>query len=352
MRILHVIESHTVHTQRVVESQLRGGHDVRLLTFHDYVGQGPVSTVRYWPWLARMPYSHHWVGIDEVARAVRGFRPDVVHGHYLSTAALYLGACFKFPKVATAMGSDILRDPRAAHARVLIRLAHRWIDRFTSVAPHITRRMIELGVPSERIETFPWGVDTEVFHPPRDPPERGLIASTRNFEPVYNVRTLLRAFTSIAGSVPHARLVLYGDGSQRESLLALAQSSPHASRVEFPGRIPPTAVADRLRVADVYVSTALSDGASASLLEAMASGLVPVACDIEANRAWISDGANGLLFPPGDAAGLARCLERALVDSGLRQTAFETNPRIVSERASWASSMARLEGIYQDVISR
>ncbi|HKZ99921.1 MAG TPA: glycosyltransferase [Thermoplasmata archaeon] len=347
MRILHLIESHTVHTDRILRHQLAEGNHAAVVTFHDHVGHGPVTVLPGGGLYARLPYRHHWQGLTGVLRVVRRFQPDILHGHYLSTAAAYL-SCTQGPAtVGTAMGSDILFDSLTVHARLLLRSLRWTVDRFTSVAPHLTRRMVELGLPSEHISTFPWGVDVARFRPSPEPSSDDVIISTRNFEPVYDLPTLLRAFGRVSRNKPDVRLELLGDGSQRAFLASLAARIAPPGRIEFLGRIPPDTLADRLRSASLYISTSLSDGASTSLLEAMAVGLLPIVTDIQANQAWIRDGRNGLLFAAGDEKALAGAILHGLEDKGLRDRARRENPLIIAARASWRTSMDRLDAVYR-----
>jgi glycosyltransferase involved in cell wall biosynthesis len=289
--------------------------------------------------------------LSGVLRAIHRFDPDVVHGHYLSTAAGYLTWARGPAIVGSAMGSDLLIDCRAAHARLLVRSLRWTVDRFTSVAPHVTRTMQRLGLPTERIATFPWGVDLSVFHPNTSLPREAIVISTRNFEPVYDNSTLLRAFGRVLKSRGDVRLKLLGGGSQRPVLESLAASASPPGRIEFLGRVRPETLAGHLRDAVLYVSTSLSDGASASLLEGMAVGLLPVVTDIEANRNWIQDGENGLLFAAGDDAALARMILKALEDEPLRERALRENPRLIASRASWGTSMERLHDVYRSAVA-
>lgn len=350
MRILHVAEAHTVHTDRIAQRQLADGDRVSVATWHDFIGTGPVHTFHLPSFLARLPYHHHWARLGSFAGYLRSFDPDVVHGHYLSTAALYLGVASGYPTVASAMGSDVLLDGRALHARLLMRLLPVWTDRFTSVAPHVTERMIELGIPANRIATFPWGVDGTRFHPANGHAPARVVVSSRNFEPTYDIPNLLRAFAILIERDPGARLRLFGDGSARPAIAEQVKALRLTSVVRLEGRAPAHELADALRDASVYVSTATSDGASVSLLEAMATGLVPVVTDIDANRAWIRDGENGLLFPPRDRHALAAALARALTDDDLQSRCLRDNPRIVETRATWGRSMESLRAVYREAV--
>src|SRR5215467_6515815 len=102
-------------------------------------------------------------------------------------------------------------------------------------------------------------------------------------------------------------------------------------------------LAERLGRADLYVSASLSDSTSVSLLEAMASGAVPVVSDIEGNREWVHDGEGARMFAPGDPGALTRAVEAALADESWRGRAREHNRAVVERRGDHARNMADIE---------
>src|SRR5262249_47297356 len=122
------------------------------------------------------------------------------------------------------------------------------------------------------------------------------------------------------------------------------------SHVQFLGYVPTNNLPDRLRTADVYVSTYLEDGVSMSLLEAMACGLLPVVPDTEPNHIWIQDGVNGLLFRPGDHLSLVQKLHEALSNTSLRKKAREHNVRFIREKVNWHANMRRIEARFLQII--
>jgi glycosyltransferase involved in cell wall biosynthesis len=93
----------------------------------------------------------------------------------------------------------------------------------------------------------------------------------------------------------------------------------------------------------VYLSSSLSDGASTALLEAMWLGCLPVVSDIPANREWIRNGENGLLFKAQSPKSLAACLVRAIKDHDLFQTAFSINQDLVRKEANLICNLEQLE---------
>jgi glycosyltransferase involved in cell wall biosynthesis len=105
-----------------------------------------------------------------------------------------------------------------------------------------------------------------------------------------------------------------------------------------------------LREHNLYLSSALSDTTSVSLLEAMACGLFPVVTNIPANREWISDGVNGSLFSPSDPADLARVVVEAWKQARLRKSAQQHNLALVAEKANWRDNMAQVKELFERLI--
>jgi glycosyltransferase involved in cell wall biosynthesis len=193
----------------------------------------------------------------------------------------------------------------------------------------------------------PFGIEVERF---ASLPERAetpvVVLSTRRFEPIYDVETLLRAVGKLRPDVRDLlELRVAGSGSRESSLRRLEViPAPH-----FLGWLDCNAMGQELAAAHVYVSTSRSDSTSVSLLEAMAAGCLPVVTDIDGNREWVRHEENALLFPCGNAEALAVCLERAVTDTGLRSRAAATNRRIVAERGSWRESMRRVEALFAEL---
>ena len=134
--------------------------------------------------------------------------------------------------------------------------------------------------------------------------------------------------------------------------MRLAWSLGLEEDVRFRGALGEEVIARALRDADVYVSAAPTDGASLGLLEAMATGLLPVVADIPANREWVRHGENGLLFAPGSPDALAEALLAAAHDLPMRVKARERNPEIIRERAGFDAGMNRISGIYEGLVQK
>ncbi len=296
-------------------------------------------------------------GVLATIGCIRRARCDVIHAHWVVPAgliALLAGWVCRKPVVVTAHGSDILVVAgRNSLMRWLVRFVLRHADAVTSVAEHLTDVIVDMGIPRDRILTFPMSVPTESFSPGGPVLEEWnaetVIFSNRSLYPIYDVKTLVKAAPKILLEYPNAKVVIAGEGPDAEDLASLVRELGVAERVQFIGAIPHDEMPEYLRGASVYVSTALSDGASVSLLEAMACGTFPVVADIAANREWIKDGKNGLLFPAEDPDALASKITESLKAVDLREHARETNPCLVEEKAVWDANIEKLLKLYENM---
>jgi glycosyltransferase involved in cell wall biosynthesis len=164
--------------------------------------------------------------------------------------------------------------------------------------------------------------------------------------------TILDGFAMAAAALPDAALTLvYGD----DQLLAevksrIARSPVLGSRVHLRGRIERNALPRLYATADVFVLGSHHEVACFSLIEALSFGVVPVVTDIPPFRRLTDEGRLGALFPPGNAAQLARALER------LRGADFASQRRAVrahfERELSWSAIGARALEVYRIAAER
>jgi glycosyltransferase involved in cell wall biosynthesis len=351
MRILLVADGASVHTDRWARALSERGHVIEVATLRD--------TPRGDALVRRLPTplpgkAGYLLAIPALRRLIERMRPDVISAHYATSYGFIAAAANAHPLVVTAWGSDVLFPEGGRHvAKFLTRHALRTADAVTTVADHMNERVRDIAGRAVDITTIRFGVDLDVFKYAGVRSEDNLlhIICTRNFQPVYDVETLVRAFAVIRENCP-ARLTLVGDGPERGALERLADTSGVSADVTFKGHVKPAELAAELATADIFVSPALSDGNNVSLTEAMAVGCFPIATDIPANTQWITPGRNGLLYRVGDATDLATAMLVAWADPELRNSASVLNRNIVEERASWRTSVDAMIALYERIISQ
>ena len=257
------------------------------------------------------------------------------------------------PLVTVSWGTDLLVDADATdELRAVTRYA---LDNSAAVFGDClaVREAVHRhsSIPDDRIVTFPWGIDLERFSPgPSSLTLRGdlgwneneVFISTRSWEPLYAVDVLVRAFAQVREHRPSARLILLGDGSMEGEIRRMIDDFGLADLVHAPGRASYDLIPEYFRSADAYVSAAVSDGTSISLLEAMACGLPVVVSNSFGNLEWVRDGVNGALAAPGDVESLSAAMLSVVADPHEVARIREANIATARRRANWDANFPDL----------
>jgi glycosyltransferase involved in cell wall biosynthesis len=178
------------------------------------------------------------------------------------------------------------------------------------------------GFAPGRVEVIDNGIESSRYQPADDKaalrqrlgldPNRRYVVCVARFHPVKDHATLLNAFARVAASQPDVDLLLIGDGELRAELQSLSKSLGLSNRILFFGVRQD--VPELLRAADVFALNSVSEAASLTLMEAMATGLPVVVTAVGGNPEIVRDGTDGLLVPRGDSGATAEALLRLLGD--------------------------------------
>ena len=296
------------------------------------------------PLAARVPF-----GAYHTRRIADQTRADVVLTLYAGTNAAIAYCAGIRPYVVYVVGSDVLLT--GGIRRTISRRSLTGASVVLANGEYLAERTRELA-PRAHVLRHYLGVDLDRFRPASPGHPRRFVCA-RGFHAVYDNATIVRAVGLCTDLPEDFELVFLSTGPLLDEVKGLAGTLPPARRgqVSFRGGVSPAGMLEALQGAGFYLSASLSDGSSASLLEAMATGLYPIVTDIPANREWVTPGVNGALFPAGDAAGLAAAIERACRQPDLIPAAAAMNRRIVAERADKRGTMTALAALLETTAS-
>ncbi|MDD4910429.1 MAG: glycosyltransferase [Candidatus Omnitrophica bacterium] len=145
-------------------------------------------------------------------------------------------------------------------------------------------------------------------------------------------------------------LVMSGDGPLKDDLKNYAQKLGVGNRVRFTG--PRDDVADMLNAFDIFALPSLSEGLPICLLEAMSAGLACVASRAGGITEVIEDAVTGLLFAPGDIAGLTGALKRVIDDGDLRRVLGSAARRHVLNNFKPSDYVNRVVALYKGLLGQ
>ncbi|MBD7999338.1 glycosyltransferase family 4 protein [Oerskovia gallyi] len=300
------------------------------------------------------------------SRAYRSLRPDVLHVQCFGPNGVYataLGRVTRTPLVVSSHGETFADDHDALGTswwmRTWFGAALARADAVTGCSTIVTEDLAErfgyegaVVVPNG-VELGAGAADPVAAGAAADPvaaadaTEPVLLAVGR-VEHVKGFDLLLEAFAA-SDLKDRARLTIVGDGSELAELRRRARTLGVEDRVSFPGMLGPDAVAEALAAATVVVVPSRKEAASIVVLEAWRAGRPVVGTVLGGPRTLLTDGVDGLLVDPRDAAALAGAIG-SLLDAPDLAAALGAAGRREVERYTWEAVVDRYDDVYARVL--
>lgn len=364
MRVLYFTRDYTTHDHRFLSALADTDHDVFALRLERRGVQRedrPLpAKIQQIAWeggqraVERNEYARMSRNLKQI---VAEMQPDVIHAGSIQTAALIAAMAKVKPLVSMSWGYDMLMD---AESTPQMRRDTQTTLQASSVAicdcDAVRRQLVHFGFPKEKIVQFPWGVDLDHFHPGDRLVEREKLGwrendftllSVRAWEPIYDVKTIVRAFIKAVQVAPGMRLVLLGGGSMQNELRHLLEQAGVMELVDFGGKVNNDQLPSFYRGADVYVSASLTDGSSVSLMENMACGTPALLSDIPSNREWVAEGNEGWFFAVGDVDTLAQKMVFAYTNRASLKEMGKNAYKKAETSADWRKNFKQLLVAYE-----
>lgn len=366
MKIAYLSRGNSVYDRRFLEKMVERDHEAYFISYFPGEKVEVEGVENYFYDYTSMYRLKRFVSYRtalHLRQLLKHICPEVLHTGWIPDMGFF-GALSDFhPTLSMPWGSDILLKPYESRSlKWRTRYALRHADMITCDCEMVKSRIIELsGCSSDKIIVFPWGIDLQTFQPDdtsvRVREKLGwqgnkILIMTRSMDKqLYGHTTFIQALTDIIRAEPETRVIFVGSVILESELLKKIIELGLNEFVYFAGFVDEVTMAEYLNTADVYVSSAISDGSSCSLIEAMACRLPVVVTDVPANLEWIEDGFNGYIVLRKDSSVLASQLIKLLNNENLQQEMGQRNLQIAKERADWDKNFDILEGIYRDLVN-
>lgn len=341
-----------IATYNIAEQLAKRGHEVHVITSLD---EGlPKASYEKGFHIHRLPrigirFMGGLIFWADIIRELRKIKPDIVHAQSFTCGmpALLSNKLLRIPYVIYGRGSDVYLPSW------LTKLTSKIIQKNASASIALTEHMkgvMQTGFKKDVI-VIPNGIN----------PAEGVVGESvgrkhskrilfvGRLHPVKGTRYLLGAMSIVRRDMPEAKLVLVGDGGEREHLENLTDDLKIRECVEFIGRVPHENVQNYMNQSDVFVLPSLSEGFPVTILEAMACGLPVVATRVGGIPDIVEDGINGYLVDAMDQEMIAEALLKLLKDEELWEEVSNNN-REKSKKYRWDTVAAALEEMYQTSI--
>ncbi len=306
-----------------------------------------------------------------VRRALRDFRPEVLHLHDPTTLGLLglrAGRRLRLPVVLTLHQLPWFVLAYLPKLPPLVEPTEAWLWRYyrwwitqcqATVAPSATIAGIVSAETGYRPLNITNGVDGQRFNPsPATPGERDVLLAKYGLRPdlpiiLYagridadkQVPLVVQAAARALRNTP-GQLLVVGDGKERPAVQKLCASLGIEAVCCFPGFVSLTGDLPGLyRLATVFVTASEVEIQSSVVLEAAATGLPVVAVRASSMAEFVEDNVTGCLVPPGDVAAMAACIAMLLRDPARAQAMGQAALRLAARHSSEVSVAAH-EALY------
>ncbi len=263
---------------------------------------------------------------------------DILHVHYAIPHAISgflakqaMGADARFKLVTTLHGTDITLVGLEPTYLPLVKFSLENSDAITAVSKYLADKTVQNFSIHKNIEIIPNFVDINLY-------KRGNYAQLKqnvscckekvmvhisNFRPVKRVADTIRILKLVLEKHP-VRLLLIGDGPDRQECERLARELGVAERVKFLGM--QTSFVELLSIADVFLLPSQSESFGLSALEAMSCGVPVVASNIGGIPELVRHAENGFVAEFGDVERMAKYVIE-LFDNTKKWKIFSENAR-------------------------
>jgi N-acetyl-alpha-D-glucosaminyl L-malate synthase BshA len=290
--------------------RLRGFNE--RVTFHE-VKIGSYPLFEHPPYSLALAVMLHEVALKE--------RLDVLHAHYAiphATAGWMAKQLLEeegkeLAVVTTLHGTDITLVGQDPSYYTITKFSIEHSDAVTAVSAYLREETYRaFGCTGCGIQVIPNFVSLEAFHPPaqRCTGDKVLMHIS-NMRPVKRLLDVVHIFARVREKVP-ARLVLVGDGPERDTAEREVERLKLKGKVRFLGKVED--VAQALRSADLYLLPSQTESFGLSALEALATGVPVVGTRVGGLSEVVEHGVSGHLGEVGDVEGLAAGAVELLAD--------------------------------------
>lgn len=239
------------------------------------------------------------------------------------------------------------------YKRFFQKIVYKNVDLIHAWGEVMVPAMLGSGAKPNKIMILPKGLDLHLYQfPEENVKEADLAIVTRSLTSVYHHEDILKAIAILKNDGIKLNLIIIGDGPLRETLQQQNDELGLNEQVKFEGRIPNTKLPSYLSKASIYISVPETEGVSASLFEAMASGCFPIVSDLPGSKAFIKQGENGYLVPVNRPDAIAAALKKYLDESEANRKLVIQNRKFIEENVDRDQNMKKIYTRYLQLFEK
>jgi glycosyltransferase involved in cell wall biosynthesis len=310
-----------------------------------------------------------WQSYTQIKRAIRAFKPDVVHTHSGKAGLLGRSAAHALgvPAIVHTVHGAPFHPYQGRGARAVFRACEHYAakrcDALVSVADAMTDLMVAAGVaPRDKFTTIFSGMEVEPFlaaheHRAETRAELGyndehvVVGKVARLFHLKGHEYLVRAAEQAVAAQPNLRFLLVGDGILGDTIRKQVRRAGLTEYFQFTGLVPPERIPALIGAMDIVVHTSLREGLARVLPQALIAGKPVVSYDIDGAREVVITDETGILLPPESVDSLSEAMVRLAADRALREALGRTGRERFTEPFRHERMSRQLRALYEHILT-
>jgi L-malate glycosyltransferase len=300
---------------------------------------------------------------SKMAAVIQEEKLDILHVHYAIPHAVCAVLAREmsnenFKIVTTLHGTDITVLGEDSDLTQAIRYGIDRSDAVTVVSNSLKQETIEKINPSRAMQTIYNFVDSQVFKKfdTRNlkqsfgiQEEERVLIHVSNFRKIKRIPDVIEAFNKVRAQLP-AKLLLVGDGPEKQRILELAKQSPYKKDILFLGK--QENIAELFNISDMKLLLSEKESFGLVLLEAMACGVPGIGTNIGGIPEVIEHGKDGYIVELGDTDAIARFAVELLSDEAKLEQFRKAAMESVQQKFHEEKVVQQYEALYAQLLER
>ncbi|MEZ0328502.1 MAG: glycosyltransferase, partial [Dissulfuribacterales bacterium] len=293
---------------------------------------------------------------------------SLIHAHWLipqGFIAVLAARFFKIPTVVTVHGGDVFRL-RSPFFNAIKRFTLSLADCITVNSPATRKAVLSLQPNLKNLYEIPMGIpdslssehtkDPWANHTPKRDNDHMIIVFVGRLAAEKGVEDLLNAGRILIQKGMNIRLILVGDGQERQDFESISRTLGIEAHTEFIGALPHNQVLALLQKADVFVapSRITKDGwqeaQGLSIAEAMAVGIPVVATRVGGIPSMVRHGETGLLVQPQSPVELAQTMDFLLSNREIAREMARRAQKFIINHCGQSRVTAAFADLFEKIV--
>jgi glycosyltransferase involved in cell wall biosynthesis len=363
MKVLLLSDTHSEHTEKWALGLANSGIKVGLFSFNKasydwYVHENitvffePEKPINAESTLTKLAYIKY---VSILKKIIKHFNPDILHAHYATSYGL-VGALANFhPFVISSWGTDVMKFPNKNFvAKSILKFNFKKADLLCATSYTIKDYINQvIKVP---VSVIPFGININEFKPKKVRslfgPDDFVLGSIKPVESLYNIDILVRSFATLLPKYNNLKLLIIGDGTERNVLIELCKKLNVFEKVTFTGRVPFKEINNYYNMIDILVNISEYESFGVSVVEAMACGIPVIVTNVGGLKEVVKDDSVGLKVNIGDVDDTVNAIERLINDTALYDQ-ISVNARIhVIDKYNWEDNLKQMIDEYNQLLNK